>query len=134
MAAHRIQLRGPWEVEAVEPTARFPSRVQLPCTWGAAFADYLGPVRMGRRFHRPTNLEPTDHVRLVFVAPGQAGTVTLNGKTLGTFVAQTGESAFEIADCLQQSNQILVELQSPESASKLFWQTVAVEIESGTSI
>jgi len=130
MAAHRIQLRGPWEVETLDPSAVLPSRVQLPCTWAAAFGEFSGPVRLKRRFHRPTNLDPTDHVRLVVVAPGQAGRFTLNGRSLGTFVAQTGESSFEIGDGLLQTNQMIVELQPPESGSSLFWQTVAIEIAS----
>src|SRR4051812_43546829 len=100
MAAHRIELRGPWDVEAVDGLSKLPSRVQLPTTWVGAFTDFSGPVRLRRRFHRPTNLQSADLVRLVCVAPGQRGALTMNGQPLGTFEAHPGESTFEVAGLL----------------------------------
>ena len=128
MAAHRIELRGPWDVEGGDAATSLPSRVQLPATWAEAFGDFSGPVRLRRRFHRPSNLLSTDLIRIVCVAPGQGATVTLNGQALGAFEAHVIESAFEIASVLQQSNQLLLELEPPESRNALFWRSLAIEI------
>lgn len=128
MAAHRIELRGPWDVEPLDMEPDLPSRVQLPATWAEAFAGFTGSVRLRRRFHRPTNLESPDLIRIVCVAPGQGATVTLNGKPLGTFDAHTGETVFEIASVLQQSNQLLLELEPPVSSRTPLWRSFAIEI------
>src|SRR6202035_3162802 len=82
MTAHRIRLRGPWQLAPAAANEGQTTTVRLPAPWSALFDGDAGRVRLSRRFHRPTNLAPTDQISLV-VSPLPLGAhVSLNGTIL----------------------------------------------------
>ena len=114
-APHHINLRGPWQYEWVSapadgiapPTA---GRTTLPATWQDLFGPAPGTARFRRRFHRPTNLEPHEQVRIRFENLGGSAVVALNGTQLGTISRAQSAAAFNVTDHLKPSNELTVDV------------------------
>ncbi len=66
---HNIRLRGPWQFEVLDCSARDASRsgvAKLPSDWGSELGTaFRGRVRYTRRFGRPDGLDPHERVCLV---------------------------------------------------------------------
>jgi len=136
MPIHRMHLKGPWNTEpAAESADSAPAveRVKLPATWEELFGTYRGKVRFRRRFHQPTNLDPHEHVFLVFDGVGGAGTVTVNETLLGKFEEGVPPPRFDITHLLQVNNEVVVELEYHSDAATTspggLWGPVALEID-----
>jgi hypothetical protein len=93
MPAHRIRLRGPWQLEEVagmapenaivdRPQRGGPRQVRLPTAWASLLRERTGRVRFTRRFHLPTNLQPGDEVALILDRWPASSGVVLNGRTV----------------------------------------------------
>ena len=84
---HKIKLRGPWQIEALESSTGPlppPTETAVPGDWGSALGlHFRGSARYTRRFGLPTNLEPGERVSLVVGRVDYAAAVKLNGELLG---------------------------------------------------
>jgi hypothetical protein len=126
---HTIRLRGPWRVEPVKRFVReadgsfraatddLPpaSEAKMPADWsGTLGPDFLGVVRYGRNFNRPTNLEPHERVWLVVEPPQSCGLIHINGTELGRvkFGGQPGR--FDITPFLKDYNAVVIDVAHPE--------------------
>lgn len=115
MSGHTIRLLGPWQVawtsavESLDFTP--PATVKVPFEWGQIFGTHAGHVRLTRRFHCPTNLDPEEHVWLVFHGLGGTAHISLNGRTLGTITPPIRTARYDITDNLLSRNELTVDLQ-----------------------
>lgn len=112
---HRISLRGPWQYEWVSPPVGDVSqatsgRTAIPVTWQELFGPIPGTTRFRRRFHRPTNLEPHEQVRILFENLGGSAVVSLNGTPLGTIPRGQSTAEFNVTNHLQPANELTVDL------------------------
>jgi len=169
MPVHRIHLKGPWEYDWLGPapsaivSPRTPAdyarpdeappaeapadafaahgRVHMPCDWETLFGPRPGRARFTRRFHRPTNLEAGDSVRLVFDGLGGTSEVTLNDAAITPVARPAVDSTaappaltFEITPLLQPANRLIVEVEfapgRDAAARGGLWGPVALEIVS----
>ncbi len=96
MPAHRINLRGPWKLEQGTGPAATAQKIRLPAEWEGVFAGCSDQVRLTRTFHRPTNLEPTEIVELVFEHWPGAWVVSLNQQPLAEIRDASAESPTRI--------------------------------------
>jgi hypothetical protein len=133
MSAHRINLRGPWKLEggtAVEKEIK----VRLPAEWNELFAGCTGSLRLTRTFHRPTNLEPTEIVELVFEQWPGPWVISLNQQPLAEFRDASAESPRRIAvtQLLEPTNTLSAETsltpQSGRDEGRARFGTIALEI------
>ncbi len=131
MPAHRIHLKGPWDVRRLdrdEPSIR----VFMPATWEAIFGEDAGRAEFRRKFNQPTNLEPHEHVWVVFDGIGGEGLARLNGFDLGPIDRTAPTAEFEITRLLTLHNELSVELnvmsEPATAALNGLWGAVAVEI------
>ncbi|MCX7421385.1 MAG: hypothetical protein NT013_17830 [Planctomycetia bacterium] len=131
MPAHRIHLKGPWEVRRLDRDEPL-IRVIMPTTWEAIFGEDAGRAEFRRKFNQPTNLEPHEHVWIVFDGIGGEGLARLNGFTLGPIDRTTPTAEFEITQLLALHNELSVELdvKSEQVAESLngLWGLIALEI------
>jgi hypothetical protein len=111
MSAHRINLRGPWKLEQGTDIAALAQKVRLPAEWGEIFANWSDRVRLTRTFHRPTNLEPTEIVELVFEHWPGVWVISLNQRPLAEFRDASAESPGRIAvtQLLEPTNTLSAE-------------------------
>ena len=148
MSPHRIHLKGPWHYEWVSPrlsvsnvvdrveVGEFPGegKVAMPASWQSIFGDVSGTVRFLRRFGRPTNLESDERVFIVFDGVGGSADIAVNDRKLGKFADPDRGIGFEVTNLLQESNQLVVELEfDVERAGGKpggLWAPVAIEIRS----
>jgi beta-galactosidase/beta-glucuronidase len=93
MGLHRIHLRRPWGSEVI-----------------------AGAVCWRRRFGRPTGLATADRLWIVVENPSQAGTVELNGVSLGAFDDGATSSRFEVTGQLDLGNELLLRLSASGDA------------------
>lgn len=128
---HTIRLRGPWECE---PLARFVKstsgacreavddlpaggKTQVPGDWAKVLgADFVGRARYRRRFNCPTNLDPCEHVWLVFDRFDHEAAVVLNGQPLGKFAGPDGPQHLDITPVLLAHNELTVDVSLPAEA------------------
>ncbi|MFV0446686.1 MAG: hypothetical protein ACK5Q5_24200 [Planctomycetaceae bacterium] len=79
----------------------------MPLTGGEALP--AEPVRLERRFHRPTNLDVSDRVVLILPTGAQPRLIALNSQPL-TDVCRLGDSrAWDLTSQLQPGNQLRLE-------------------------
>jgi len=142
-APYRILLRGPWQSEpqvrcqpdvtgtrvwsisALPPAAT----VRLPASWHDLFGEFRGRVVFRRKFHPPSNLEPTTRLAIAFDGVGGHGSVALNGRFLGKL--NPTSHRFEIIGQLPPNCELEVELEfrDPDSrAPGVLSAPVALEI------
>ena len=136
MPTHLIRLNGPWTCEGPAPAGAEPPHtgshdVTVPATWRSLFGDTAGTARFRRRFHKPTNLEPHERVRIAVEEPIGPARLTLNGDPLHEAPGAPGR--FDVTDALRPYNELTVEITrtSPPPADALLWKHVAIEIDSG---
>ena len=112
---HCISLRGPWQYEWASPPADGTAsptagRTTIPVSWQDLFGSTPGTARFRRRFHRPTNLDPHEQVRIRFENLGGSAVVALNRAQLGTISRAQSAAAFNITDYLKPSNELTVDV------------------------
>ena len=120
-SAHRIRLRGPWDVRP--HTGDAPAgRMTVPGTLrDGGWAGFTGRVSFYRRFGRPSNLSPAETVRLVLdQVPGLAE-VRLNDERLGPLV---GAESFDVTNRLAERNTLEVVLDATDDACGLVGDVV----------
>lgn len=101
--AHRIRLRGPWEVRAA---GRSPGRMIVPGTLrDGGWAGFIGRVSFYRRFGPPSNLTDRESVWLAFEKVLGPAEVWLNGGRLGSLL---GAGSFEATKSLAARNSLEV--------------------------
>jgi hypothetical protein len=118
---HTIRLRGPWQIEPLaryvaradgsydRTTADLPAACQatMPADWSATLGhDFVGVVRYGRNFQRPTGLGPGERVWLVVEPPRSTATVRLAGRDLGTVSHGDPPARFNITPLLADHNAL----------------------------
>jgi hypothetical protein len=82
---HRIRLREPWEVAALED----------------------GRLRRSRRFGRPSRLDPQERVWLVVERLPESGSVRLNGQELRE---APGDIRCDVTELLLDNNRVEIDL------------------------
>ena len=126
---HTIRLRGPWKLEPLEryvkrsfggyvsQTEGLPprDRCTMPADWCETLGpDFLGVVRYGRKFNKPTNLGPRERVWLVVEPPRSCGLVRVNGELLGHIRFGAAPGRFDITLFLAESNTVDIDVEHPE--------------------
>lgn len=111
--SHRIRLRGPWEVVALESatgTLPPPTRMAVPCSWRqGGWPGFAGRAVHRRAFGRPTNLGAGERVWLMIGGVGGRGEVRLNGEVMSAIVAG-GPIEFDVTSALAERNLLEIEL------------------------
>jgi hypothetical protein len=142
MTVHRIRLRGPWQIErpkadgrnATETPPDAPQTVRLPAEWQRVFAQCRGPVRLNRRFHRPTNLRPHDEVCIVLPEFPRPSNVRLNGQPATESQGAEAGSArrYAITPFLKAANVLSIEFDIPAECENApptgLWGEISLEI------
>jgi hypothetical protein len=144
MTNHRIRLRGPWEVQWLDALSaqhagsgqpQQSERVHLPAEWEQLIAGRSGRVRLTRRFHKPSGLEPEEEVALVFDDLPVLATISLNAEQVGQLAGRTAAERIVVTERLQSVNTLEIELEinsASEAASCVTpWGQVAIEIRGG---
>lgn len=121
---HRIRLRGPWQLEALERPER-QARMQMPARLGdCSLRDVRGRVRFRRRFGYPGRIDVTERVWLTFAGIEGQATGELNGHGLG---ALTSGSECEVTGLLRNRNMLVVDIDCMAPSCGL-WDEVALEV------
>lgn len=125
---HSIRLRGPWQVEAIERYAlrgdgeyrrsseHLPAaaRMTMPADWSAGLGgDFIGRVRYGRIFQKPTGLDAGKRVFLVVEPMRSMGVVSLSGKQLGKVYWGGAAGRFDVTDLLEDHNRLEIVVEHP---------------------
>jgi hypothetical protein len=113
-SAHRIRLRGPWQVRPHADGVPA-GRMTVPGTLrDGGWAGFAGRVSFYRRFGRPSNLGPKETVWLVFDRVVGQAVVRLNDEILGP-VDTTG--SFEVTERLATRNILEVIVEATDDRS-----------------
>ncbi len=130
MYPHRIRLHGPWECEPLAapdqpvppPPRRFvpPARIR-----DAGLSDFVGRVRLTRRFGYPGRIDEYEHVWLTFADIVGRADVALNGTSLGS--VRTAEFEVEATSLLASRNRLEVIIEADSGDAGLMGE-VALEI------
>lgn len=121
MPSHRINLRGPWDyrwLSGQQEPISVQGTVSMPCEWRRIFGDASGLAEFGRKFHKPTNLEPHEIVTIVLTEVSGCGHARLNGVKLGEFTSTAESVQFEITDHLKPFNELKIEVYFDPSANR----------------
>ncbi|MEX1095199.1 MAG: hypothetical protein WED34_04070 [Planctomycetales bacterium] len=108
----------------------------MPASWEDLFGARPGRARFRRLFHRPTNVGPDERLYLVVERVAGAATVKLDGLHLGSIAVAGGDGEFEVTDLVRPNSELSIELaHNPalaEAGSDRVWETVAIEVRSGS--
>jgi hypothetical protein len=116
MSSHRIHLKGPWdyswqgEADARPETFAPTGTVAMPRDWRSIFGQNPGTAQFRRKFHRPTNLDPHEHVMLVLTEVRGRGSVRLNEKEVGVITGTGNLVEFEITASMKPFNELVIDL------------------------
>lgn len=134
---YRIRLRGPWEVTLIERdgTAEPLRFAYIPAEWRELFGDRAGTAVFRRRFNRPTGLEESDEIWIVFPAvPGEVS-FEINGRALSPCELTPERRAYDVTAELQEFNLMEVQVKDdPASHAGRpggLCETVYLEIRTG---
>lgn len=110
----------------------------MPCEWRRIFGEAVGTARFRRKFHKPTNLESHEVVKIVMTEVRGAGVVSLNDNRLADFSSSGEAVEIEITPFLNPFNELSIELKFDPVVNSgvqggLFGVT-AIEIRSDESI
>lgn len=112
-AVHRIRLRGPWEVVALESTTGPlppPTRMAVPCSWQqGGWPGFAGRAVHRRAFGKPTNLGPGEQVWLVIGGVSGRGEARLNQRVVAA-IDQGRPFEFDVTEALAERNILEVEI------------------------
>ena len=134
---YRIRLRGPWEVALIDRdgTAEPLRFAYIPAEWRELFGDRAGTGVFRRRFNRPTGLEPSNEIWIVFQAiPGDVS-FEINGLALSPCELTPERRAYDVTAELQEFNLMEVRVTDDPAAHAGrpggLWETVWLEIRAG---
>lgn len=133
---HRIRLRGPWDVTALDAPAEFPLTAEVkmncPCSWrDGGWPNFSGQARHTRRFGKPTNLHPHERVWLVIDACNGGLSIELNGTLIGA--AASGVAfATDVSDQLRPRNELQIDVEGSDDRCGLTGE-VRLEIRSAAN-
>jgi beta-mannosidase len=128
MYPHKINLRGPWECEAVCRTVihrtgqidalngKLPEKCQMnmPSRWATGgLGLFNGRVRFARTFQWPGTLDWYERLWLTFHGADYFSTVVLNGAELGRHAGAFDPFEFDITSLVRQKNELIVEVDLP---------------------
>ncbi len=127
-------LKGPWDVRRLDRDEE-PRRVTMPASWQLIFeGTSCDRAEFRRKFNQPTNLEPHEHVWIVFQGVSGAARVDINQQRLGEISVEEITAEFEITPHLSLHNELVVQLTfwigSPPDQPGGLWGPVALEIRS----
>lgn len=134
-SVHTIRLRGPWDYEPLSRAGLgdlpVSGRAQMPCEWSSILGvDFIGRVCFRRRFNRPGQLDPHEHVWLVIETPAQLVAAWLNDQPLTCATTDATITACNITERLAAHNALRIEL-SRDTADVTNWLAeVRLEIRS----
>ena len=131
---HRIRLRGPWEVSALESTrgTSLPQSTKMPCpcSWHeGGWPGFMGRAKHVRRFGQPGQLDIHEHVWLVVDPCNGELIIELNGTRL-SHVPKEAAFEWDITACIAPRNHLMIEVSGNDSTSGLTGE-VRLEIRSG---
>ena len=119
MYPHPIRLRGPWEYEPIGGDRPPPRRLNVPSPWPDT--DFVGRVRLVRRFGYPGTLDPHERVWLLLPALPEGTSLHLNGTRFD--VARE----MDISDHLRPRNELRIEIDL-DSRVQPIWEGAALEV------
>lgn len=158
MYPHRINLRGPWDVQPLSATRLRrdgssealpgpvppPLKMRLPARWhDAGLPGFQGRVRFRRNFSWPKELASYERLWLVLLGVDWRADVFLNGEPLGSFTGPFLPHEIEITRHVRDRNELTIDVDCPKadplSAQQFLrrgklgpggglWGTVAVEV------
>jgi len=135
LRCHRIRLQGPWQLEWIESGDRATRTVRLPALRDELFAGRSGRVRLTRRFHKPTNLEPRDVVSVALEDVRGCTSLRVNDSIVSAVSESSGAAQFAITELLQPVNTLAIEVDIEPLAAAVptreRWGKVFLEIDSG---
>lgn len=110
-----MRLIGPWDYQVLSgQTAgdRPPTgRLRMPTDRTSAFGpEFVGAVRLRRRFNRPTNLDPHERVWLVIEGVEAGSPAALNGSALGEVGAAGQPVEFDVTGRLAMHNELAIDI------------------------
>ncbi len=140
MDVHTIRLRGPWQYAVVSPDhgdqpeeARTWQTVRLPATWAdLSEFDSSARIRLRRRFHKPTGVEPHEMVFLVVTINGQHVDLCLNNTPLVPTGSGHAEE-FRITEHLAETNELSVAFDRPATPDEQPILAAQLEIRFGST-
>lgn len=134
MRCHRIRLQGPWELQWIESADGASRKVRLPAPREELFAGRSGRVRLTRRFHRPTNLEPHDIVTVTFDDVCVNPSLTINDSSVSAVSESSSSARFAVTELLRPVNTLTFEVDIEPLAvdvpTRDRWGKVSLEIQS----
>jgi hypothetical protein len=130
---HRIRLRGPWNVTAIDAQAGIAPTESItmpcPCSWReGGWPDFHGRARHRRRFGKPARIDSRERVWLIVEACRGALTIELNGAGLGS---TANGVAFEsdVTHLLSPRNEVQIDVTGTDDNDGLTGE-VRLEIRS----
>ena len=113
--AHYIRLRGPWEIDR-SGISRFGSTpfesaesITLPTGWQTlSERDWARPLRLRRRFGRPTSVTDSERVDLVITNAAEGIEVLLNGQALSATRSADLQWRADVTRLLAARNELLI--------------------------
>ena len=138
-SVHRIRLKGPWDAAFVDSATGVTGewrRFQVPVAWRDLWGERAGTVRLRRRFHRPSGLEPGDRVMIrIPDGAGVAGEFSINSHTVSADSEEHG--LYDVSPYLIAFNEIQFTFTSdPERDPELpggLWAAAVIEIRQAHS-
>jgi hypothetical protein len=129
-AGHRIRLRGPWNYAWIDAAGHIGAAEtrKHPDDWATFIGDRSGRVRLTRTFHAPTNLDETEQVFVVLTGVHGAGTVLLNGQSLGDIPPHQNACEFAVPLPLPFSNELTIDVSFAAAAPTGLYDVVTLEI------
>ena len=125
MYPHPIRLRGPWEYEPVarvlgdgRPLRRM-QRLNVPSAWPDG--EFVGRVRLVRRFGYPGTLEAHERVWLRLPLLAEGSVVHLNGMAFERIARE-----YDISDLLRPRNELRVEMDIGQDSP--VWEGAVIEV------
>jgi hypothetical protein len=130
MSIHRIRLHKAWRLTpltanfAPNPVAPFPAegerhiglKAEVGQSWSAWLGDFRGVARYERTFHPPSNLGE-EQVFLVCCGFDATAHISLNGRELGLFSAETLPLRLDITHYLAPNSFLQIDVELPAADS-----------------
>jgi len=134
-STHRIRIRGPWQFRILQPAApeEESQTVTMPRDWTDDLGrDFQGVVEYSRFFNRPTNIDASTKLTLVFEQIIGDAEVTLNGEALVHLDWPNFPARVDVSGRLQNRNQLIVRVTAISAAD--FATRTAVSPPSASSV
>ncbi|AMV16269.1 hypothetical protein [Planctomyces sp. SH-PL14] len=121
---HQIRLRGPWEFFSSDAVDGAPARIDLPEEW-ERLSELAGPVRLRRRFHRPTGLDAKQQLKVRVPGSADGCGIEVNGRPVDRSPHEQ-ESVVWTLPPLEASNVLVIMLSGSDDRDWSTWQEPVV--------